>query len=394
MPEAACSRAPHTRMALASLFAVNGASFATVLPRYPGLKADLGLSNAVFGAVVAAGPLGALLVGATAGMITARWGSARVAVVGSLGLSVNLVLIALAPSSPAFAVLLLAVALGVAGCADTVADVPQNVHGLRVQRLLGRSVINSLHGAWSVGAVAGGIAGSLAAGAAVPLVLHLGGWAALALCVVAWSSRRLPPGADARPERAARGRRPAGGQVVLLLLLGLLAASANLVEDAASVWGAIHLSDLGAGAATAGMGFVALQALQIVGRLTGDHWVMRFGDRAVARAGGALVVLGGLLVVVPDNVGAAVAGFGAAGLGVATLIPASLRAADDVPGLAPGTGIAVVGTVLRLALVASPPVVGLVADATSLRAGLLVVARCGGAAILLSGRLEERRHPT
>ncbi|MGL5909061.1 MAG: hypothetical protein ACRCZP_03605 [Phycicoccus sp.] len=36
-------------MALASLFAVNGASFATILPRYPELKADLGPSNAVVG---------------------------------------------------------------------------------------------------------------------------------------------------------------------------------------------------------------------------------------------------------------------------------------------------------------------------------------------------------
>ena len=381
------------RVGLAVLFGVNGASFATVLPRYPGLKDQLGLSNAEFGMVIAAGPLGALVLGTFAGIITARWGSSRVAAVASAALGLNLVLVSLAPSVPFGAVAVLAVALCLGGALDTVADVAENTQAMRVQSLLRRSVLNSLHGAWSVGAVVGGIAGSAAAGADVPLVVHLGGWAVVVLVLVAASSRWLLAG----PEPLSEPLEPAGrvgsrwaGWLLLLIPLGMVAASANLVEDAASTWGAIYLTGLGAGAATAGLGFVVLQAMQILGRLTGDLWVTRFGDRAVARAGGLLVLLGGLLVVGPATVTVSLIGFGLAGLGVATLIPAAMRAAANMPGLSPTTGLTVAGTVLRIGLLASPPAVGLVADATSLRIALLVIALSGVVVLVLSGRLRGR----
>ncbi len=40
-----------------------------------------------------------------------------------------------------------------------------------------------------------------------------------------------------------------------------------------------------------GLGFVALQAVQTLGRFGGDAAVTRWGDRAVARAGATLVVV-------------------------------------------------------------------------------------------------------
>ena len=51
------------RYAVGATFAVNGMTFANLVPRYPEIVADLGLDNAAFGAAVAAWPLGALLSG-------------------------------------------------------------------------------------------------------------------------------------------------------------------------------------------------------------------------------------------------------------------------------------------------------------------------------------------
>jgi hypothetical protein len=39
-----------------------------------------------------------------------------------------------------------------------------------------------------------------------------------------------------------------------------------------------------------GLGFIAVQTCQTVGRLLGDPAVTRFGDRAVARAGAGLAL--------------------------------------------------------------------------------------------------------
>ncbi|ONI84682.1 hypothetical protein ALI22I_29590 [Saccharothrix sp. ALI-22-I] len=62
---------------MAVLFFVNGGVFANAVPRYPELKAGLALSNAAFGSVVAAFPLGALLAGTVAGVLVGRWSSRR-----------------------------------------------------------------------------------------------------------------------------------------------------------------------------------------------------------------------------------------------------------------------------------------------------------------------------
>jgi MFS family permease len=122
-----------------------------------------------------------------------------------------------------------------------------------------------------------------------------------------------------------------------------------------------------------------------VGRLTGDRVVDRYGQQRVALAGGAAITVGmGAALAVP-SLATAVLGFGLAGLGVATLVPAVMHTADELPGLAPGLGLTVVSWLLRVGFLVSPAVVGLVADATSLRVALLS-AVVAGLGVLLLGR--------
>src|SRR5690625_7248846 len=83
-------------------------------------------------------------------------------------------------------------------------------------------------------------------------------------------------------------------------------------------------------------------------------------------------------------------GFGMACLIDATLGPAEMQEADDLPGLRHGTGLTVVSWLMRLGFLVSPPVIGLIADASSLRLGLLVVPLAGIAVLALSGGLSPR----
>ncbi len=386
------------RTAVAALFLTNGALFANVVPRYPELKDDLGVSNAVLGSALAGFPLGALLAGLFAAAAISRFRSSRVAALGIVLLAGATVLVATVPSWYA-----LAAVLFLAGALDAVVDVAQNAHGLRVQRLYGRSIVNSFHGVWSIGAVLGGLMGSAAAGLRMPLAVHLGISAAVFSIVALVAYRFLLPGPEdaertaeaqdaaardghpASPPAARTGRRAFTGRAVrMLAALGVLAACGSLVEDAGASWGAIYLSgELAAGAATAGLAFVALQSAMTIGRLFGDRAVDRFGQRAVVRGGGALAAIGmGLALAVP-SIGTTLAGFALAGLGVATLVPAAMHTADEIPGLPSGVGLTIVSWLLRIGFLLSPPLVGLVADLAGLRVGLLSVVLAGVVALIL-----------
>src|SRR5215212_4800487 len=156
------------RIATAALFLTNGALFANLLPRYPEIKADLHLSNSVYGAAIAAFSGGALVAGLTAAALIRRFHSSRVAVVGTIGIATFVVIAGLATSP-----VVLAAALFTAGASDAITDVAQNAHGLRVQRNYRRSIINSFHAVWAVGAILGGLMGAAAIALHISRATHL-----------------------------------------------------------------------------------------------------------------------------------------------------------------------------------------------------------------------------
>jgi MFS family permease len=393
------SRLRRARTAVGICFFVNAVLYANVVPRLPEVKSALDLSNSALGAAIAAMPLGALVAGLSAAPLMRRFGSARVATSGLVVLALAVFGVAVAPNWG-----VLAAAFLVAGALDAIVDVAQNAHGLRVQRLYQRSILNAFHGIWSIGAVAGGLLGSAAAGLDLPLVWHLGGVAVLFSGVALVTYRAMLPGADdsdrAEPAAAevaegrptaSTGRTARRAALPALAALGVLAACGAFVEDAGASWSALYLrTEIGATAAVAGLGFVALQVAMTVGRLTGDRVVDRYGQRRVARVGGVLVAVGlGLALAVP-SLATTLVGFALAGLGVATLIPAVYHAADELPGLASGSGLTAINWLLRIGFLVSPLLIGVLADLTSLRIALLAVVVAGVVTVLLSGALRGR----
>jgi len=392
------------RVAVAVLFFTNGALFANLIPRYPAIKSELGLSNAEFGLAVAAFPLGALIAGLAAGMLIRRFRSSRVAIASTILTSVGLIVAGIAPSWAA-----LAAGIFLAGAMDSITDVAQNSHGLRVQRLYKRSILNSFHAVWSIGAVTGGLLGAAAAQLDVPRGTHLLVSAVTFSLFALYTYRFLLAGPE--PEEPAAvtpqatdpelsvpptdSHGPARlGKWLVLGALVVIAASGAAVEDAGASWSAIYLSgSLETSALVAGLGFIALQGMQFIGRLLGDGLVDRFGQRAVARSGGAIVFLGMGAALAFPSIPGTIVGFGLAGLGVATLIPAAMHAADELPGFRAGTGLTIVAWLLRLGFLISPPVVGAIADLTALRYGLLVVPLAGLLVVLFSPVLATRVRP-
>src|SRR5690606_33814559 len=87
-------------------------------------------------------------------------------------------------------------ALFVVGTTDAWVDVAQNSHGLRVQRLYKRSILNAFHALWALGAVAGGLIGGFAAGAGISPPVQFVAIAVIVVGINVWAYRMMLPGPE------------------------------------------------------------------------------------------------------------------------------------------------------------------------------------------------------
>ncbi|ROZ64011.1 MFS transporter [Kocuria soli] len=407
------------RVAASGFFLVNGAVFANLLPRLPEVKEAFGLSNTVYGLLVIAFPIGSIAAGMAPAPLLRRFGSARVAGVGSVLLAA-LVAAAGAVGSVgggAAMLLLYAVPIVLAGVLDAIVDTAQNAQAIDLQKSMGRSVLNSMHALWSLGAMVGGIMGSAAVGAGLALPLHLGISGAI-FSVLALLSQRFaltpeevravqrvggreipgpnddaPAAKHAPTEPApATGRLSARNRAIgIVILIGVIAIAGAMIEDLAMNWSTLLLSRvLDAPGPMAGMGLVAMMAAQFLGRLLGDRMTDRFGRVCMAKLGGTLSAVGLCVVALAPAPAVAVVGFAVAGFGCATLVPSAFHAADSVPGLRPGTGLTLAGWLLRVAFLSVSPFVGVVSDAVGLRLAIMAVPVVALVAVLVAGVLRDR----
>ena len=354
------------RVATAAFFLLCGVGVASWVVRIPAIQRALAIDVGTLGLVLLGLSAGALVSMPLAGRQVARRGSRPVTRAGALAFAASLPLPALAPDPAA-----LAAALVVVGAANGVLGVAMNAQAAAVERAYGRPIMASFHALFSLGGLAGSAVGGVLAGQGVGVRAHLAGTAA-ALAAAAWLAARrlLPPAADAAPDAPAFAR-----PTRTLLALGVVAFCVLFGEGAMADWTAVYLRDVaGTGPGLAAAGYAAFSLTMAGGRLVGDALTVRLGPRRLVLGGGLLAAAGLALAVAVPTPWAAVAGFAAVGAGFATIFPSVLAAAGRTPGQSAGTAIAAVSTLGYTGFLAGPAAIGLIADATSLRAGLGVVA--------------------
>ncbi|OUZ09038.1 hypothetical protein BHE97_11805 [Aeromicrobium sp. PE09-221] len=361
------------RAAAMVAFATNGALPATLLARYAEVKDHLALSPATFGVVVVGFTIGAAGAFHLPGMVLRRMGMRWTTVIGTAWIALALVVTASGVAVGSAAIFVAGLIL--AGFGDAVVDVAQNAQGLRVQEVYGRSVLTSMHAGWSIGAAIGGMVGTAAASAGMPLTLHLVTWGALCVIAMATAARLfLPDGRRPTAEETTTG--PLSRRAMLSLApLALVALAGISVEDVGNNWSAVLLStERDVPASSAGIGLSVLLAAQFIGRLVGDRYIDRVGGRTALITSLSAVAVGLALVAWSPGAVSTLAGLALAGLGCAITVPLAFARADALPGLRPHAGVTWIGWVMRTATIALSPAIGGVATASSLPVAVSAVA--------------------
>ena len=378
------SAAGRARLALATLFFLNGISVASWVVRIPDVQHALALSSGALGVALLAAAAGALVAMPVAGRFVGRRGSRPVVVAMAVAYGATLALPAIAPTLP-----LLVVALLVNGAANGSLNVAINAHASLVARRLERPILASFHALFSGGGLAGAALGGVVAGLGVSATVHLTAVGAGMVLVVLVARRVLLEPAEDRAATLDVAHAVAHRPRLRVLVLGALAFTVLFAEGAMGDWSAVYLRDVaGAGPALVASGYAAFSVMMALGRVVGDRLTAWFGAHRMVGFGGLLAAAGITLALVNPSTTAIAVGFGAVGAGLATAFPSVISAAGRVPGTSTGDGIAGVATLGYFGLLAGPPIIGFVAQLTTLRGGMAAV----GAACLLSAALAHTLH--
>ena len=371
--------------AIAAVFFVNGVTLASWISRIPTLTERLDLGPGQVGLALMALAAGALVAFPITGRLVDTRSSAFTVLFFALVMLVSLPVVGVAPH-----LLGLIVALFVLGFGNGGMDVSMNAQGIQVERFAGRSIINSLHGCFSLGAFTGAAIGAGVAQLEVPPLVHFVAVSVLGLAALWWIQRWLIP--DAKDSR----QRDAAAAFALpprsLWLLGALALCTLVSEGAMADWSGLYLRDvLETSSGVAALGFAAFSMAMLVGRFTGDALVRRFGAPRLVRAGGVLAALGlGIALLINQPI-SMLLGFAAVGLGLSTVYPLVFSAAGNHPTVSAGHAVASVATVGYSGFLAGPPILGWLAELTSLQAMMwLIVLLAALTAVLASATRSAR----
>jgi fucose permease len=342
------------RWAVAALFAVNGFIIGSWAPQIPLFLTRLGITEFTLGLLILGFGLGALIAMPAAGVVIGRKGSRATVIWFSFAAAFGLLLVVAAPNvwSAALAMVLFG---GVIGGMD----VSMNANAVAVERRLGRAIMSSSHGFWSLGGFVGGGAGGLAIerfGALSHAILVTG------ICIVAASiavrylyGEDLPEAHERQPVTLPRD--PS------LYIVGAIALFCMIPEGAVLDWAALYLKqERGASIATAGFAFAAFSAAMATMRFLGDGVRNRFGAVKTLRISALVAAAGMFAASVAPEAWMVIAAFCLAGFGIANTVPIAFSAGGNHPGLPPGAGMSVVTTMGYSGILVAPSALGFVGE--------------------------------
>lgn len=365
------------RVSLSAIFASTGVFIGTWSARIPAIKSAFHLSPARLGLLLACTTIGSIVGTPSAGFLSARIGSRLLLKISAPLTSLSYAFIALAPS-----ISLLVLALIVMGACNSLVQVSMNAQAVALEVRYRRTILSTMHGAFSIGMMAGALVAAAVVHFGVSYRIHLLVMSCFLLALAFAIGFFL-----IETERTPRAQRQRARLSLPLTIIIVVAFFELFCEGTASSWSSVYMKDsIGASAALAALTFGAYSLTMTIGRLLGDRLVLRMGVGGLVRMGGSIAACGLALALVVHSTLAALLGFALFGLGLSCQSPTLFRAAGQLP-LPEGQGLAAVMFTAWPAFLLVSPIVGGLASVTSLRLALTVTLGAAAAMVALSGGL-------
>ena len=366
------------RIAVSVFFFSQGLCFSSWASRIPDIKTSLHLTDAGLGSILLALPAGQLTAMPFSGKLVTHFGSKNV-------LRICLVLYAICLTNMGLASQPwhLALALYLFGICGNMCNISVNTQAIAAEQLYSRPIMTSFHGAWSSAGFAGAAIGWVMAGQHIPPYLHFWVVACLVFAAIIISQRFLQPGrSTTRQEKKGFFSKPNG----ILVQLGIIGFCSMASEGAMFDWSGVYFQQVvEAPKSLVVLGYASFMVMMATGRFLGDKLIQKHGRKNMLRMSGILISTGLFISVLAPHIITATLGFLIVGLGVSSIVPMVYSSAGKIPNIPPGIALASVSSISFLGFLMGPPLIGYIAEISSLRYSFAVIGMLGfGIAIIVS----------
>jgi len=370
------------RRANAVYFFISGFGYSSWTSRIPGIKESLKLNDAHFGTLLFMMPVGLILTMPFTGKLLDHFRSRTIMLIGAM--IYNLVLALLGFSGYTW---MLGVVLFFFGSSRNLMNLSMNAQAIGVQALYSRSIMSSFHAVWSMAGFAGAALGYLMVTLNIIPAWHLLGVSLiLSALTLYYYGDTLDQQPDHKMKRPVFSLPPKG-----MLVFSLICFTSMACENTMYDWSGVYIRQVLHGSkAVATVAFVVYMVAMTSGRLMGDRMADRFGIQKVLAASGLLISGGFLITVLSPYIPLTMVGYLLTGFGVSCVVPFVFSLAGKIPMSNPGAALASVSSLGYLGFLLVPPMIGYVAQASSLRVSFAIIAVMGLLMVRLSTRIKEQ----
>ena len=361
-------------------FFICGFIFADWAARIPSIKDAFQLDEGELGALLFMLPLGSILALPVAGWVIHQLGSRIVTTVSLILYASLLIMLSLAGS-----VTMLSITLFLFGFVGDFLNISMNTQGLTVQTARQKPILSGLHAQWSFGALSGAAFGGWTLRMEWTTSLHFMVVGLISVLPGLFLMQRLLKDPEKQPDR-----RVFQWPTSALWLLGIICFCNTMAEGAMADWSSLYYRQtLNDPSGISTTGYVAFTLSMALGRLAGDRIIAALGYRKTLMSNGLLITAGLSLALLWPVPAAVIAGFAAVGLGVSSVIPIAYMIAGRSGDMSPAAALASVSAIGFTGFLIGPPVIGLIADASTLSWGLALVALLGIFITIFSTRVRS-----
>lgn len=358
-----------------------GLCFATWASRIPDIKTSLQLSEGDLGTILFALPLGQLVIMPFSGKLVSHFGSDRMLIFSLLSYVFSLTNIGLATQAWQ-----LSLALFVFGIFGNLANIAVNTQGVYTEVLFKKTIMSSFHGMWSFAGFTGAILGLAMLAFKLTPYIHFLIIGALVLILIAFNYKFLiVTNEKIIIKKKKRFTKPDSA----LIWLGIIAFCCMASEGVMFDWSGIYFKDvIKVPGPLVILGYISFMITMASGRFIGDGLILKFGRKIVLQISGIMISIGLFTAVVFPYIVPATIAFMFVGLGVSTIVPTVYSIAGKNKNVSPSVALTTVSSVSFLGFLLGPPVIGYIAEFSSLRFSFAFIGVFGILITIMASRIK------